>query len=211
VSQKKAIDVINKHGTLLVFPIVNKKEPKSIWSCFHPRTPMRWDWNEDGDDRVMKMWFLMKTLSKNPEVVYSKWYQGRATFFSKDVFAAMLRIKQEEPLNLRPQSQAARDIFECLESDSPLSTKELKKMTGLQGKSFEGEYNRGLKELFQKLLVVGFGEVEDGAFPSLAVGATQLIHEDLWHSSRDLTLDEAQTKINSYWPQDSVFKKHFVK
>jgi len=211
MSQSKAIKFINDNGTLLVFPIVNKKEPKSLWSCMHPRTPMRWDWNDDGDDRVMKMWFMMKKLSQNSDVVYSKWYQGRATFFSHKVFTAMLRVLQENPLNLRPQQQAARDIFECLESDSPLSTKELKKMTGLQGKSFEGEYNRGLKELFQKLLIVGFGEVDDGAFPSLAVGATRLIHEPLWLASQELSLEDANRTLSKFWPKNSLYRKHFSK
>lgn len=79
---KKAIDTINQQGILLTFPIDNKKEPNSLWAQFYPKKKMIWKWDETGDNKVGEMWMLMKKLSDCKEVVYSKWYRGRATFFS---------------------------------------------------------------------------------------------------------------------------------
>ena len=41
-------------------------------------------------------------------------------------------------------------------------------------------YSRALKELWSRLLIVGVGEVADGAFPSLAMSATRHRFEELW-------------------------------
>ncbi len=172
----KACEAIDKNGMLLVFPINNQKEPKALWHEFYPRSEMRWQWDEGGDDRVMKMWYGMKKLSKDKRVVYSKWYQGRATFFSREVFSALRSYLAPQRQRL---SRQAQEMLEFLESDSPLSTKQLKKMTDLQGKDNERIYQKALKSLFQQLWIVGFGEVDDGAFPSLAVGAATLLYEDL--------------------------------
>jgi hypothetical protein len=53
-----AVALIEKIGILLVYPIENKKEPQSLWSEFFPRTAMRWEWDLNGDDRVVKLWHL---------------------------------------------------------------------------------------------------------------------------------------------------------
>lgn len=199
-----AIENVNKHGVLLVFPVKNRKEPLSLWSVSHPRTEMRWEWTEDGDDRVAKMWMQMKRLSDCREIVYSKWFQGRATFFSKTLFQAMLRLKNSAGPIPDPH---ARTILTILEQDSPLSTKELKKLAELQGRYNEGVYSRAMKALFNRLAIVGFGEVEDGAFPSLAVAATSLIYEELVEGARGMSVDEAQTTLDTAMPPGSAFRK----
>lgn len=193
----------------MVYPINNKKEPHSLWSEFFPRKKMKWEWDNSGDDSVANMWYLMKKLSDNREVVYSKWYQGRATFFSQDVFTAMLSqtLKDCDPtLGISP---TARTILETLESDSPLSTKELKKLTDLQGRFNEPNYTRSIKELFSRFLIVAYGEVDDGAFPSLAVGATRTIYEEHW--TRALRMPEAESEkiIDKHLPKGSLFRKAF--
>jgi hypothetical protein len=170
---------------------------------------MKWEWNEDGDDRVGDMWLLMKSLSDCREVVYSKWYQGRATFFSRSLFTALLKsLPLQGELDL---SIPAREILEILESDSPLSTKEIKKRADLQGKLNEPFYNRGTKELFSHLLTVGFGEVEDGAFPSLALGATRLIYEDLWNEALQMSESTALKALDAWMPPGSLVRRHFEK
>src|SRR5687767_5530271 len=95
MNQRSAISRINKNGILLVFPINNRKEPKSLWSEFFPRTKMKWEWDETGDNRVGDLWMLMKRLSDCRQVVYSKWYQGRATFFSRELFVALLSLTKQ--------------------------------------------------------------------------------------------------------------------
>jgi hypothetical protein len=182
---------------LLVFPMNNQKEPKSLWHEFYPRSEMRWEW-DDGDDRVMKMWFDMKKLSKDKRVVYSKWYQGRATFFSREVFSALRSYINPQREKL---SRQAKELLEILESDSPLSTKQLKKMTDLQGKDNERIYQKAIKSLFEQMWIVGFGEVADGSFPSLAVGAATLLYEEL--CSDKIAKDEAFSILNKKFSQQT--------
>jgi hypothetical protein len=206
---RKAIKAINTHGALLVFPIQNQKEPASLWSEFYPRTKMRWEWDDSGDAKVSDMWSLMKQLSDCDQVVYSKWFRGRATFFSRDLFRAMLSLKLKSSASLRALSTDAEQILETLEQDSPLSTKQLKAATGLQGKFNEGSYSRAMKSLFLHLLIVAYGEVDDGAFPSLAVGATKSLFEDLWNEAQDLFPAKAQETLELYIPKGNAFRKQW--
>lgn len=208
---KKAIDIINKKGVLLVFPINNRPEPASLWSQMYPRSKMEWVWDSDGDDRVVKMWSLMKRLSDCREVIYSKWYQGRATFFSKKLFVSLLRLRLEELESSANLSRTALNILEILESDSPLSTKQLKKIAELQGRDNEKFYSRAMKELFHNFHIVAYGEVEDGAFPSLAIGATKTLYEDLWRQAQQMNLVEAVATIDQFMPAGQLFRKYLDK
>ena len=210
MSPKNAINKINSRGALLVFPINNKKEPASLWSEFYPKSKMRWEWDSDGDDRVSDLWALMKKLSDSREVVYSKWYQGRATFFSRRLFTALL-CKSLNEFDEPHLTQTAKTLLEALESDSPLSTKQLKAMTDLRGKDNERFYNRGMKELFSKFLIVAFGEVDDGAFPSLAVGSTRNLYEELLSEAREMKKVEAEKIINEFLPAGNLFRKQLDK
>jgi hypothetical protein len=196
---------------LLVFPIHNREQPHSLWSEFFPKTRMVWEWNEDSDHRVGDMWQMMKRLSDCRDVVYSKWYQGRATFFSHELFTAMLALRRTCLTPRHELSETARILFEVLENNSPLSTKELKQLTDLQGRRHESAYARGMKELFTKLLIVGYGEVDDGAFPSLAVGATELMFEDLWKEGARLPRGKAQATVDRWMPEGSHFRRYFEK
>lgn len=207
---KNAIHKINSRGALLVFPINNKKEPASLWSEFYPKSKMRWEWDIDGDHRVSDLWALMKKLSDSREVVYSKWYQGRATFFSRKLFTALL-CKSLQTFDEPHLTQTAKNLLEALESDSPLSTKQLKAITELRGKDNERFYNRGMKELFSKFLIVAFGEVDDGAFPSLAVGSTRNLYEDLLSEARKMKQTEADKIINEFLPVENLFRKQLDK
>lgn len=209
MNQRSAISHINKNGVLLVFPINNAKDPQSLWSEFFPRTKMRWEWDDEGDNKVAGMWMLMKRLSNCDQVVYSKWYRGRATFFSRELFTAMLCIYKSTGELTYGLSRTARELLDALESDSPLSTKELKKITELQGRLNEPQYSRAMKELFSRLLIVAYGEVDDGAFPSLAVGATQLIYEDLWLEADAMDIKSAQAILDREMPMGSRMRKFF--
>lgn len=203
---RQAVSKINRRGVLLVFPIHNRKLPQSLWAEFFPRTKMRWEWDDQGDSKVADMWHLMKRLSDCRQVIYSKWYQGRATFFSREVFTAMLAILSRQPGRRSGLTRNANEILEILEGDSPLSTKELKALTDLQGKLNEPHYNRALKQLFTRLLIVAYGEVNDGAFPSLALGATRLLYEDLWSEAQTWDLEKAESILNQHLPEGSPFR-----
>ena len=172
---------------------------------------MVWDWNDDAAGPVHDMWSLMKRLSDCREVVYSKWYQGRATFFSRELFAAMLCLRRRQFDARRRLSSRARLLFEVLENNSPLSTRKLKELTELQGRLHEAEYSRAMKELFSCLLIVGFGEVDDGAFPSLAVGATELLYDDLWRQAEHISIRKAQATLDRLMQSSSHFRRFFEK
>lgn len=89
-------------------------------------------------------------------MVYSKWYQGRATFFSRKLFTALLRKslhRFDEP-HLSPT---------------------------------------------------------DGAFPSLAVGATKHLYEDLLNEARVMTEVQADKIMAEYLPEGNLFRKFLDK
>lgn len=206
---RSAVTRINKRGILLVFPVKNQKEPSSLWSEFFPRKKMKWEWDEGADNHVGDMWNLMKRLSDCGQVVYSKWYQGRATFFSKELFAAVLNVHRHSYDVERGLTRAARDLFDALESDSPLSTRILKSHTGLEGRINESAYSKGLKQLFSRFVIVGYGESDDGAFPSLCVGSTRLLYEDVWNRSLEMSEKEALLLVDEFLPEGSLFRKFF--
>lgn len=208
---QQALQFINQHGILLVFPVNNAKLPASLWSQFYPRSKMEWNWDNDEDNRVGNLWMLMKRLSDCREVVYSKWYQGRATFFSKKLFTALLCLKLESLQNKSTLSRTSLELLEILESDSPLSTKQLKKMAELQGKDNEKFYQRAMKELFKNFQIVAYGEVDDGAFPSLAIGSTKNLFEELWLDAQEMSRKEAEAAVNKFMPAGALFRKYLDK
>ncbi len=200
-----AIKKINEAGILLVYPIKNKDHPSSLWSSIYPRSKMNWSWDGDADSRVAKIWLLMKSLSDCGEVIYTKWYKNRATFISKRLFLNLLAYSNQNRKQIK-LSPVANEIYDSLLSDSPLSTKALKKIIGLVGRDFNSEYEKAMRELYKNFFIVSFGEVNDGAFPSNAVGATQLLFEDLWLESQTIDLVKAKNYIDKFFPEGSDLK-----
>src|SRR6476620_6984546 len=127
MNRKTALTAIERAGALLVFPLDNRAEPASLWSAFYPREAMLWEWDDNGDDRVAQLWHLRGELSTTRKAVYTKWYQGRATYFSREVFTALLRVLNPDGFSAESLTPAARTILSVLEGESPLSTKELKR------------------------------------------------------------------------------------
>jgi hypothetical protein len=209
IALRPAIAKVNKAGMLLVFPIQNQKAIPSLWHEFFPGTQMRWEWDQDGDTRVSDLWHLREQLSRSEKVIYGKWYRGRATLISFDLYVALLRLLNPDFPDVRGLSFAAREILDILEEDSPISTKQLKKLADLRGRDNEAAYTRALKELWSRLLIVAFGEVDEGAFPSIAIGASRVLFEDLWKQAEDLSLDQAKARLEKYWPAEtSAFLKY---
>jgi hypothetical protein len=76
------------------------------------------------------------------------------------------------------------EAYEILSDDSPQPTGALRERAGLEGRFNEAEFNRAIKPLWSRMLIVGTGEVEERGFPSLAVGTTELIHEPIWLATK---------------------------
>ena len=211
MSVKNGIKFIEEAGILLVFPINNKKEPDSLWHRLHPRSKMRWEWDESGDNRLANLWHLREKLSSSGKVVYTKWYQNRATFFSRETFTRFLAVQQAAKRREAIENPEARAIIDILEMDSPVSTKQIKEAVDLQGRSLEAHYNRAMKELWQSGLIVAFGEVQDSSFPSLAVGATKTLFEDLWLAAKREKPKKSLAWLAQKLGQDSLFFQYLKK
>lgn len=195
----RAVQFIEEFGFLLVFPMKDQALPHSIWSCLHPGSKMRWDWNEGADQRVMNLWFLREELARRQDVVYGKYYRGRATVFSKKYFQNLLAVVGTDLSGVT--DTISKNILEALEIDSPLSTKQLREATGLKGKMLESTFHKSVKNLWKRYALVGMGEVDDGAFPSLAHGATSVVFEDLWNGSQAIDPGDAYLNLLSYEAQ----------
>ena len=203
--KQKALSAISEQGILLVFPIKNAAQPDSLWAHLWPKIKMRWEWDDSADNRVVQLWHLREELSKSKKVVYAKWYQGRATFFSRPIFTALLSHFLSEG---RPQTLpvGSREILDAFIEDSPQTLKQLRKHPSFDGKR---KLDALLKPLWQRLLLVGFGEVDDGAFPSLAMGATSVLFEDLWKDAVKMTEKERGDMLRKSIGEDSPFHKAF--
>jgi hypothetical protein len=204
--------VIEEHGILLVYPLQNRPFPRSIWSALYPRSKMRWDWDTTGDDRIVELWHLREELSREDGILYAKWYQGRATFFSARVAEGIIAAYQTKARTPSALSREARDIANLLSLDSPLSTKLIKKEVGLQGRALESIYSKAMKELWLGLTICGRGEVHDSSFPSLAVGLTSLLHSEIWDRAQSLDPHEGIARVEEAIEKDpkmlTFFRKH---
>jgi hypothetical protein len=213
-----AIRAVERAGILLVYPIANRTVPASLWSALYPDREMKWSWDEGADAEVGDLWHLRAELAESGRVVYAKWFQGRATFFSKPVFTAMLaRLRGASGADAAREGlvgglgRASRELLELLEENSPVSTKELRRDAMTSGRfAKRTDIDRAMRSLWERLLVVGVGEVEDGAFPSLSVGATSLVFEPLWEAAKEL--DRARdAALASALAKAPRFAKHFAK
>jgi hypothetical protein len=190
----RAKAIVERRGIALVYPIANEPEPPSLWADLFRNAPMHWAWDDDADPRVADVWHLRRELMETHDVAYAKWFRGRATFFALPVFHAMLgRLgRAGDPEAGLPHE--AREILGILRERSPMSTKELRAAADLRGKAHEALYAHAMKALWARLLVVGTGEIDDGAFPSLAVAATELVFEDIF-AARHRVPPEADARL----------------
>lgn len=206
---KKAVGAINRHHIQLVYPIKNAEEPRALWHSLYPGAFMKWDWSEDADQRVVDIWHLKNELCYGQDVVYAKWFRGRATFFSREIFVPMICLLKTTQVEGIHRNMHANDIYEALLDNSPQTPKLVKQAVELSGAHNRSDYERGVKLLWEQLLIVGTGEVDEGQFPALAMGATKHIFEDLWDEGGSLDPGEAEERCRKLLPSDSPFFKYF--
>jgi len=206
--EQRALAAIERHGALLVFPPAGREDPPSLWRALHPRTEMRWAWDEGADPKVVALWHLRATLARSRHAVYGKWYQGRAVFFSHALFADMLVVFEGAR---RPLSVEAAEILRLLEEDSPQSSKALRAAAELGGRAGERVWTRAMRELWERLAIVGTGEVDDGAFPSLEVGATRWIFEQAWEARHATAMAPAHARVEAALGRSPALLRHFRK
>lgn len=205
-----AMKAVDKHGMLLVFPMDNRPEPKSLWSVFYPRTKMRWEWDDSGDNRVANLWHLREELSRSKRVIYAKWFRGRATLFSRELFTALLAVYMKQP-GFSRLSRDARELLAFLQENSPQSTRQLKRQSNLLGRALEPTYNKALQQLWLRGLIVAFGEFDEGSFPSLGIGATRLLFEDLYLAAQSMPAAEAENTLAIHFSRSALLEKQHEK
>jgi len=209
-NQHAALTAVEEHGILLVYPITNRSQPNSLWHVLYPRSEMRWAWDQGADGRVVHLWHLRERLASSRAAVYAKWFRGRAVFLSRPLFVAMLAAARTPSRDaLHALSRESLELLSLLEDDSPQSSKTLRREAGLTGRHNEAVWTRALRALWERLLIVGTGEVEDGAFPSLAIGSTRLIFEELWDEAQAGPNDAQRALLSRAFPPDSAFGKHW--
>lgn len=177
------IAAIERHHAVLVYPVANRHDPLSLWEVLYPGEPMRWAWDASADDRVVALWHLRERIARSERVVYGKLLGGRATFLSSALARAVLATLRDAGDLRSGLSPASLAVLEVLSDNSPEPTRRLREAAGLAGRAQESAFQRAMRPLWERLLVVGVGEVDEGGFPSLAVGATQLLRESLWNEA----------------------------
>ncbi len=202
----RAVRIVDRLGISLVYPIDNKPEPRSLWTELHPKVKMEWSWDEGADPRVADLWHLRERLARSHDLAYAKWFRGRATFFSLPVFQAILGRLADAGDVFAGLPREAREMLDLLRERSPLSTKEIRVLADLRGKEQEALFNQAMKALWTRLLIVGTGEVPDGAFPSLAVGATELLFEDIWNARRHVP-EDAKARLDEVLARSPVLER----
>ncbi|MFO0675898.1 MAG: hypothetical protein U0169_05150 [Polyangiaceae bacterium] len=208
MSVRRGVQIVDKDGIVLVFPLPDRDDPPSLWSRLYPGSAMDWRWDADADPRVASTWHLRERLARSREVVYAKWFRGRATFFAKPIFRTILGRLDADGRIADGLSPAAREVLASLEDNSPQSTKELRRSSGLEGKENERSYQKAVGELWSRLLVVGVGEVPDGAFPSLAMAATSLFFEDLW-LDRGRVVPDDERRLDAVLASSKAIRRAF--
>ena len=201
---QRAIRGIEKHGALLVFPHNNRPAPLSLWQVLHPDQPMRWEWSDDGDDDVVRMWHLRKDLMESGQVYYGKLFRGRATVLSMPVFEATWSLTAR-----RRQTALvgeAAELAEILEADSPQSTRQLRRGADLGGRENEARFQSAMKRLWSEMWIAGVGEVDEGAFPSLAHAWTASVFEQACRSGKKLTEAQARDRWSKLPNQPELLK-----
>jgi hypothetical protein len=79
-------------------------------------------------------------------------------------------------------------------------------LTGAPNRSV---FEKAVKRLWQQLLIVGTGEVDEGQFPALAMGATKHIFEELWCEAQAMDVEHALDIVERCLGAQSLFLRFF--
>jgi hypothetical protein len=176
---ENAIREVERLGCVAVFPEKSSKKSSivSLWELFYPRSPMKWEWDESADNRVVKLWWLKNEVARTQKVLYGRFFSNRPVFVSPSEAQKILKS-----LHLRPLSPLAREILARLEDNSP----QTKRMLGreLRGDGWEptrADFERALLDLQKSFQIVSLGdsEREKGPMPSSEYAAFGLIFPNL--------------------------------
>ncbi len=159
---KKCVDYIKSVGVVSVFP--GKSSLPSLWKFLHPRSKFSWVWDEHGDSKVVKLWWLKNEIAASKKVLYGRFFSNQPVFVS---------IKKAKELKSKiigkNQSTLEKYIMENLDLNSPQTLRMLKKQARLDRVEFlRSDWHRALISLQKQFLISSLGDStrESGPMPS---------------------------------------------
>lgn len=160
--QAKCIDYINEVGVVSVFPA--KSTMPSLFKFLHPRSKFSWVWDEYGDSKVVKLWWLKNDIARSKKVLYGRFFSNQPVFVSLD-------RAEEFKAKIKPKAKTKLEsyILENLELNSPQTLRMLKRQARHDGVEFlRSEWQRALVSLQKQFLISSLGdsERESGPMPS---------------------------------------------
>lgn len=173
----KCIDYINLQETVSVFPAKQSKGNNatlpSLWGFLHPRSKFSWVWDDSGDSKVFKLWWLKNEIAASKQVIYGRFFSNQPVFLSLKKFHKLKSSKAQ----IKPQSNLERFIFDELSLNSPQTLRMIKKTAKKNSlEHTRNEWNKALLGLQKLFLVSSLGDSsrENGAMPSSEYAATDL-------------------------------------
>lgn len=161
---KDCIKFINQVGAVSVFPAKASTALPSLWKFLHPRSKFSWQWDEAGDDKVVKLWWLKNEIAASKKVYYGRFFSNQPVFI-----AHALAKKLQAKVSPRRPSALEKYILENLELNSPQTLRMLKKQARHDGVDFlRNEWQRALVALQKQFLISSLGDStrENGPMPS---------------------------------------------
>lgn len=160
----KYLDFINQQGVVSVFPSKSRKAPLSLFKFLHPRSEFSWVWDEHGDDKVVKLWWLKNEIAATRKVLYGRFFTGQPVFVSLQQ-AKILQANAQR----RHLGALETYILEQLNLSSPQTLRMLKRQAKHEGVEFlRSDWQRALLGLQKQFLVSSLGDStrENGPMPS---------------------------------------------
>lgn len=159
---QKCLSFINEQGVVSVFPA--KSSMPSLWKFLHPRSKFSWVWDENGDDKVAKLWWLKNEIAASRKVLYGRFFSNQPVFVSLKQAKALQKKVQKKPL-----TELEQHILESLELNSPQTLRILKREAKRQGMEYlRSQWHQALLTLQKQFLISSLGDSvrEKGPMPS---------------------------------------------
>jgi len=161
---RSCLEFIQREGVVSVFPAKGKRALPSLFRFLHPRSSFSWVWDENGDDKVVKLWWLKNEIAASKKVLYGRF------FTNQPVFVAFARAKELRAQVQRvPLGELDRYVLELLEQNSPQTLRMMKRQARLEGRDFlRSEWQKSLLKLQKQFLICSLGDStrESGPMPS---------------------------------------------
>ena len=131
-SKEEALDFINKHGFVTLFPIRGKSFPNLYQAT-----------KGDRDEKFNKAWGWADELSvKQRQIYYGKLIYGQVTLISMEMLPYFYRLYKKDKFTGTPEK-----TLDFIKQNGATSTTDLRKSLGFTGKNKKNEFVKALNIL----------------------------------------------------------------